>query len=199
MEYPNPNTNPTEFFKWLKEESEKYWETININNNIYGFQIQSKTKWNPGLSDLEIHKFEEELGFEFPEILKSFLHVMNGTSPESINIYGNRGEPAAFSPGYYVYPKDITMIKEMIEWIMDDNDLSKDQMKKEGIPAIFPIISHRFLVIDESNNFPVLSMYGNDIILYAADLPSFLINDIFFKSRPDPNLDDSIKVKFWLE
>ena len=100
MQYPNPETNPTEFFKWLKNESEIYWETISINKQIYGFQIQPKTKWNPGLSDIEIHKFEEELGFQFPEILKKFLQVMNGTSPESINVYGNRGEPAAFSPGY---------------------------------------------------------------------------------------------------
>jgi hypothetical protein len=199
MQFPNPKTNLIEFFQCLKKESEQFWENTQIDKTTYGFQIQPHTKRNPGLLNTEIHEYERKLGFSFPKILKTFLKVMNGTKPESINIFGDSGEPPTFSPGYYVYPKDLPKIKEMIQWIMEENKISVSRQQSEKIPMIFPLTSHRFLIVDETTNFPVLSMYGSDIIAYASDLPSFLINDIFYNHQQEPHLDSSLKVKFWLE
>jgi hypothetical protein len=41
-------------FKKIKELTENYWNNVKVDKNIYGFQIQQKTKWKNGLSKNEI-------------------------------------------------------------------------------------------------------------------------------------------------
>jgi hypothetical protein len=69
-------TNLNEFFHWLKKESEKQWENIEINKVIYGFQLQKGTKWLPGLTDAQITEYEKLLGFGF---WLEFLSVTSGS------------------------------------------------------------------------------------------------------------------------
>ncbi len=190
---------PEKFFPWLKKTSEHAWETVPLNDNIYGFQIQAGTKWNPGLSTDQIAQYEADMGFAFPPIFKQYLNVMNGTNKETINIYARCGEPFRYAPGFYAYPKDLTTIKEKIQWIYDDCQVTPPRVEAEAIPHIIPITGHRFLVVDRCPSNPVLSMYGNDIILYSQNLMNFLVDEIFFNHRPDPNLPENLLVKFWLD
>jgi hypothetical protein len=186
------------FFPWLKEQSEKYWATIELKRNIYGFQIQPGTKWNPGLTDIQIDCFEKEIGFSFPAIYRLFLKHMNGTDKPCINIYAYSGTPFSYSPGYYTYPKDLAQFQELIQWIYESKNMSHQEIEKEHIPHILPIVSHRFLVMDRCGSNPVLSMYGDDIIPYANDLRGFLLHDIFRNGSQDPNLKEDLQVDFWL-
>ena len=160
--------NKNEFEK-IKEETESYWETHKINNKIYGFQFSKGTKWKPGLSDEEILSFEKEMGFAFPDILKDYYSVMNGTIQKQINVYGQSGEPSAISSQLYSYPENIADIKDKINWIMTDNGVTEELIEKDNISRIFPIHGHRFLLIDHPGN-PILSMYGTDIIEWAESI-----------------------------
>ena len=38
---------------------------------------------------------------------------MNGTDKPAVNVYGKSGEPYAYAPGYYSYPRDLEAVKKM--------------------------------------------------------------------------------------
>jgi hypothetical protein len=188
--------NPDEFFPWLKGLSEKLWEEIEIQKGIYGFQVQKGTKWLTGLSDSEILDFEEELGFIFPEIYKIFIKNMNGTDKPAINIYGNF-ESVTYSPNYYSFPRDLEIIKNNIQWIYEEFEIDEETVSREKIPHIIPIVGHRFLIADNCEENPILSMYGADSIPYSPNLESFLTKEILGKNVQS-NFNSEVHVKFWL-
>jgi len=192
-------SDPSEFFPWLKQESEALWKDNVLDDAIYGFQIQPGTRWNEGFSDDEISSFENEMGFEFPQIYKLFSKTMNGTDLDTINLYGRSGEPARYAAGYYGYPRDIDKVKDKIAWVYESCNVTPEDIEARQIPHILPIVSHRFLVIDRCASNPVLSMYGDDIIVYASNLVAFLANDIFNEHLPEEGLLPSIEVSFWLD
>ena len=194
----NPPQESKEFFIWLKNESERSWKKAKINPGIYGFQIQKRTKWNPPLSEVQITEYENELGFKFPGIYRTFLRHMNGTDKPAVNVYGKSGEPYAYAPEYYSYPRDLKVVKEMIEWICESFKIEVADIDGKRIPFILPIVSHRFLIVDEAGSNPVLSMHGDDVIPYASSLKNFLIDDIFRSHMQEENLP-YISVDFWLE
>jgi len=188
--------NPNVFFPWLKKLSEKVWENTEIKKSVFGFQTQQGTKWNEGLTEEEIEEFENKLGFGFPEIYKFYLRNMNGTDKPAINTYGNQ-QTVAYAPSYYSFPRDLEVIKNRIQWIYDEFLIDEEEIKREKISHIIPIVGHRFLIADNCEGNPVLSMYGRDSIIYAPNLQSFLVADIFQNhSNIATNLD--FEIKFWL-
>ncbi|HME52932.1 MAG TPA: SMI1/KNR4 family protein [Candidatus Lokiarchaeia archaeon] len=191
--------NTATFFSWLKRESEALWKDKVLDGAIYGFQVQPSTMWNEGLTDAEIASYEHDMGFTFPRIYKYFLKVMNGTNLDAINIYGRSGEPAQHAAGYYAYPRDIDNVQEMIAWIYESCNVTPEDIEARHIPHIMPLVSHRFLVIDRCASNPVLSMHGDDIIVYASTLMAFLVNDIFNEQLQEEGLSPVIEVPFWLD
>jgi SMI1 / KNR4 family (SUKH-1) len=187
-----------EIFQKLKKKSEEYWSKIELNPRIYGFQVQKGTKWKEGLTKKEIENFEQILGFRFPQIYKDYLTVMNGTEKDTINIYGNSGEEFNYGKGYYSYPEDIEEIKDNINWILESFKVTTEDIVKKHIPNIIPIVSHRFLIADKCVANPILSMYGDDVILYDNALPSFIENDVFNNGRQGSSLTE-IAIPFWLD
>ncbi len=194
----NPPQDSEKFFIWLKSESERFWKKTKIHPAIYGFQIQKRTKWNPPLDDVQIREYETELGFGFPEIYRTFLKHMNGTDKPAVNVYGKSGEPYAYAPAYYSYPRDLKIVKEMIEWICESFKIEVADIDGEKIPFILPVVSHRFLIIDKAGKNPVLSMHGDDVIPYASSLKNFLVDDIFRSHMQEESLP-YVSVDFWLE
>ncbi len=190
------------YFEGLKTVSELYWEETTPNNSIYGYQIMQHSKWRPGLHDEEILNFEKALGLPFPNALRNFYKTMNGLTKPGINIYGNDGTPFAYYPLFYSYPEDLELIKERIEWIYSANTITKEQLEVSGISRIFPIYSHRFLLLDVPGN-PVLSMYGNDILFWADNLSKLLAIEIFNKIEDGRYFESNQKalplIKFWLD
>jgi len=198
------------FFVWLRKSSEEYWAIVEINPNIYGFQIQTGTKWLRGLSKKEIDTYEWTMGFEFPAIYSIFLRNMNGTNKPTKNIYAESGEPYHYSVGYYSFPRDLDLVKAKIAWILDVFKLTAEDIEQMNIPHIMPITEHRFLVMDRCELNPVLSMYEDDVILYAPSLPQFLVSEIFQEGAQERTeqakwllklgkVPVNFKVKFWLD
>lgn len=187
---------PEKFFSWLKNTSEKYWDNIKIKKGICGFQTQKQTKWLKGLNRKEIKAYETELGFCFPDIYKFYLRNMNGTDKPAINVYAGC-EPAVFAANYYSFLRDLEIVKDNIKWIYEEFSVNEERVRQERIPHIIPIVGHRFLVADNCIENPVLSMYGQDSILYAPNLESFLVADIF-QNGSRIQTDTELPVKFWI-
>ena len=179
-------------FQYLKEESEKYWEEIDLET-LWGFQIQSGSKWKKGLLESELADFQQQLQIEFPLSLKNFYRTMNGLTLPGINNNGNEG-PITYGPKFYSYPEDIIIIKEQINWVLEENNLTRAVLKSQNIPQIFPFFGHRFLILDDDEF--VLSMYGNDIIFWDDNLAKGIAKDIF-DLNPAISMNDFEKKSFW--
>ena len=189
----------TEFFPWLKGTSEEFWETIEIDKSIFGFQVQKGTKWLPGLSNEDIVDYESEMGFCFPHNYKIYLRHMNGTDASRINVYGDCGGPYRYSPGFYSYPRDIEAVRNKIRWIHEEFGVTPEFVEEQQIPRIMPIVSHKFLVVDRCSENPILSMYGRDCIFFASSLESFLVNEIFSRGIVITVNEPAVAVKYWLD
>ncbi|MHC6202141.1 hypothetical protein ACYULU_02990 [Breznakiellaceae bacterium SP9] len=167
-----------------------------MNKNIYGFQIQPQTKWKNGLSRNEIREFENTMGLKFPEILFDYYTVMNGINKDQKNLYGGKYEPK-YSTGLYSFPDDINEIKNLIQWIYEENEINEKDMERKNISRIFPIYAHRFILIDHPQN-PILSMYGNDVILFANNILHLFYIDLL-KNDNNIKLNEKIKINYWLD
>ena len=199
---PQPDDSAS-FFETIKKESESFWANTSPNKSIYGFQIQQDSKWQQGLTDIELQEFENSFGFSFPTSLRNFYKTMNGLTKQGLNLYGNDGTPNAFRSVFYTYPDDIQLIQEQIDWIYEATSVKKEDLEHLEVSRIFPVYGHRFMLVDIPGN-PILSMYGDDIIYYADNLSKLLVNEIFsgniynvsdFESPPQSQPE----IKFWLD
>lgn len=185
--------NSIESFKKIKQQSEKLWEKIDLEE-CWGYQIQEGSKWKKGLTEEELLDFENRLGFQFPDPLKNFLKTMNGLDKPGINYTGDEAD-TKYGATFYSFPENIERIKEQIEWILEDNKVSASDLSSGKVPYIFPYLGHRFLICDKNLN--VLSMHGNDIIYWAANLSQGIAKDIwedkFWQKTPTKYPENS----FW--
>jgi hypothetical protein len=163
------------FYQWYKVESEKYWQDIPLDNEIFGYQIQKGTRWLPGLSNEEISAFEREMDITFPECYKIFLRVMNGTDKYAINIYGESGSPYAYRPAFYSFPRDLEYIKESLVWLFRDFEIDHDFIKKNNIPYPLPFEDHIFILTDNYSQNIILSIHNRDLIIRAKSLRGYLL------------------------
>lgn len=190
------------FFEVIKAVTEKYWIDTIPNKILYGFQVQGGSTWRPGLNDTELADFEKRVGLEFPSCLKNFYKVMNGLTLPGINVYGSSGHEPAYRPLFYSYPDDLPLIEDIIAWVYEANNVDRDLLKRDGISSIFPIIGHRFMLMEVPGN-PILSMHGNDIIYWAENLSKCIANEsidnIWNASDFESNPEYRASIKFWLD
>ena len=197
---PKP-TDTLAYFEAIKDLSNHYWQTIELDKATYGFQFQKDSVWKKGLDADEITLFEKELGYALPPPLYHFYRTMNGLDKQGINLYGSSGHPYAYFPVFYSYPEDMAIIKEKIAWIYEEMQVNEDDLLQRGISRIFPICGHRFLLIDDSQH-RILSMYGSDIVPWADSLSKLLARSIFFRiaNKDDFANDRSFEdIVFWLD
>ncbi|WP_160716471.1 SMI1/KNR4 family protein [Chitinophaga solisilvae] len=188
------------FFEQLRELSDRHWAGSSLDHDIFGFQVQPGTTWNPGLSAAELKAFEAAVGFTFPAPLRHFYEVMNGLDKPGVNIYGSSGHTPAYTPVFYAFPNDMDRIQNLLQWIYSANNITAGRLRAEGISRIFPICGHRFMLVDVPGN-PVLSMYGSDIIYWTDNISKLIATHIFpelagkpaFKPTPVPS-----GIKYWL-
>lgn len=186
-------------FQMIKEATNKRWRREKIEG-CYGFQIQRHTKWREGLSKITLAEFEKAMGYEFPRPLRNFYLTMNGLDTHGINVHANNGTPPSYGPIYYSYPDDLDEIRKMIEWVLNANHVGPEDLPEKA-SRIFPIMGHRFLLIDDPKN-RILSMFGDDIIYWSSGISSQIL-----KTGPFPLLNHqgfahhgtSKGIKFWLD
>jgi hypothetical protein len=164
-------------FEKLKQVTNKSWRRIEIVDNCYGLQMQSRTKWRNGLSETTLAEFEKAMGYTFPTPLKNYYLTMNGLDTPGIDVQGSHGDPPRYGAIYYSYPDDLDKIKETIEWVLDANHVALEDLPAKA-SRIFPVKGHRFLLIDDPK-LRVLSMHGDDIIYWSNGVSGLLIREEF--------------------
>jgi hypothetical protein len=165
----------------FKRRTEERWARTSIRSDVYGFQFQPGTYWNPGLADNEIVDYERHLGTEFPHEFKRFLRVMNGTNLPTLNVYGNCGEPPRQAVGVYSYPRDLDIIEARIVELNKIRDEITVTLADQGFTLaaeanFIPIYGIRVvLCTSDSELCRVLSILdGDDSIVYANSLQEYL-------------------------
>lgn len=184
----------------IKNKSEQFWQNVKLDI-CWGYQIQPASIWRQGLTEEQIDSFEQALGLTFPAPLRLFYRTMNGLNKPGINIQGDSGEDFTYRSVLYSYPDDLDLIKNNIDWIYEANRMDVDKLKVMGASRIFPIYSHRFMLIDEPG-CPILSMYGDDIIYWCKDIVELLKIDVLHQSRSyEERVKDPVSqhIKFWLD
>jgi len=171
----------SEFLAEFKRATEAKWRERPINPHISGFQFQPGTRWNLGLSDDKIAEFEGLLGTQFPHDFRVLLRAMNGTDLPTLNVYADCGEPARQWVGVYSYPRDLEIVRRLIEDVSKDRKGLTDTMAQEGFAlqptaALVPVYGHRYLVCTPCRDSSVvLSVDGSDdAIVYGNSLKEYL-------------------------
>lgn len=183
----------------MKRLSNRYWGIHGIDTNVYGYEMKGKVKWKPGLSDEELKEFENAMGFSFPTPLRNFYKTMNGLNKQGV--YYDEDGNASYFPFYYSYPDDLARIKNTINWIYKETKMTEEKIREEGISRIFPIQSHRFIMIDIPTH-PILSMFGSDIIFWSENLSQLVALDVFPQLHSKKGFNrftNKVKVDFWIE
>ena len=172
----------TSFLKEFRRITESNWAEQSVKPDVYGFQFQRGTRWNPGLSAEGLTEYQRTVGFEFPNDCKAFFTEMNGTDIPAINVYGNSGEPSRTSVGVYSFPRDIERIVQRIDDV-DQNraeitaDLAEQGYELPPNTRLLPFFSHRYVVCGPDTDIStVLSViaYDVDAIVYATSLQEYL-------------------------
>lgn len=128
----------------------------------------------------EIEKYENELDIVFPKIVKDFLSVMNGTDLPAINIYGSNIEVPKYSTQFYSYLRDLDIVKSLMKNVYSSFDVDDQYLIENGWSRIFPVFSHRFLMID-SDKHEIISIYYDDAIAWEKNIIALLENEILKK------------------
>lgn len=182
-----------EFFSDLKHKTEARWE--NYKPNFMwglggGFHIQKGTKWNPGLSNEEIVKFERAFDAKFPQVFKTMLRIMNGTD-RSLDYLPWEDEAAPFVDyEVHSYPRDLELMRRKLINVELYRERLVESLKSERFDLrpehkLLPISGHCYLVCCYPDWAPVLSIvevgYGEagelgigfDAIQTAADVRGY--------------------------
>ena len=125
-----------EFMLWFKNESERYFQELTLDKEVYGLQHQKGTTWKEGLTEKELVIFQKELGFLFPEELIELYRVMNGTDLPGVNVYGERGDPYSYEPIYFSFPEHIDTIKELINERLNIKESRMTTTKRRQITSL---------------------------------------------------------------
>jgi len=178
-----------DFLADFRRATEERWGVCSINPTIYGFQFQRGTRWNPGLSDVEILDYEGTLDVRFPGDFREFLRVMNGTDLPTLNVYGYCGEPHRQSIGVYSYPRDLEAVRRRIEDVHEWRAELSRTMADQGFAlaaesSFMPIYSHRYVVCtSDPDSSAVLSIHdGGDAIVYGNSLEAYLKREFLAES-----------------
>jgi hypothetical protein len=178
----------SEFLLGFKRKTEEKWREKSIDPRIYGYQFQTGTRWNSGLSDDCILNYENAVGIHFSSDFKAFLRAMNGTDLPTLNIYGSSGEPSREWVGVYAYPKDLKIVQHCIAEVEEDSDTLVTTLAEQGFTltptaSLMPIYMHRYVVCESVKNCSVvLSIWDSkDAIVYGYSLQEYLEREFLGK------------------
>ena len=116
-----------------------------------------------------------------------FLQTLHSTQPWRTGADYSRGDRLALneSPGFYDWRHDEMRIRQAMRAVEDRAPFAQEIALHHGgsrwlpggpSPALIPIIGHRYVVADDSQW--VLSMVGDDAIVYGEDLRAFLLAEL---------------------
>jgi hypothetical protein len=184
----------SDFLTELKHATEKKWSTLTIDPSIYGFQFERGTRWMPGLPEEQISAYEDVLCTKFPHDFRTFLGAMNGTDLPTLNVYGSSGIQPRQSLGVYSYPRDVEVVRQLIEVVQQNRDdvaldLASQEFHLPAQASLVPVCGHRYLVCTKKlDTSVVLSVVVDDVdaIVFGNSLREFLAKE-FLSETPKPH------------
>lgn len=168
-----------EFLAEFKRLTELRWKNAAIHQDIFGFQVQSGTRWLPGLSINEIAKYEQALGIVVPSALRTFLQYVNGTDLPLVNVHG----PPKEVFGLYSYPRDLKAVLQRIAEVEADRTAITTELSEQGFSLraetkLVPIYFHRYIACESNpTSSVVLSIHGRDAIVYSNSMHEYLVKE----------------------
>ncbi len=181
--------SPESLDLYLRLDDDSFWQT--------------GTRWTGGYSDTELSVLEQEWHLSFPPDHRQFLSVLGvPDKPVFRRFYEGQERAAAFSPSFYDWQTDHAAIRAALDWplegLMFDVEHNRLWLQSWGLkpdtltecedrlrqliaaaPQLVPIFGHRYLICPPGwNESLVLSVYQSDIIIYGANLPSYLLEEL---------------------
>ena len=171
---------------WIKFKniSEQKFKLAKVEE-CWGFQIQKDTKWNSGLNEQEIKNLEQHFGFKFPSEYVEMLKAFNGFETLQISIDPDGEQEDEFARKCYKYPDDLESTKWLIDEANEHIKYAKEALEDAGfnsaqVEGFVPLYGHRVMaVLKNKGNSPVLSIWGNDIIIYGDSLLNYWCNELY--------------------
>lgn len=200
MVMPKP-TADLGFFAVLKTITEKYWSGMLPDETMYGLQIQRGSQWCSGLSDSDIDRFGKHFHIEFPFDLRCYYKTMNGLSLPGIDLYACDGRDPDYRPYFYSYPDSLPVMKRAQAATYEAKKLTPAAFfPQNDVSPIFPITPGHFVLTAEPG-CPVVSIYGDQVLLCADSLCKFLVTECLGDVLE--NVEDydntAIAIRFWGE
>lgn len=158
-------------------------------------------------------KIEEIYDFKFPNSLKIFL---SEALPISLGFYNwrdfsddNIGNIKNMMNYFFEYINHAPCDKYIPNdnyWVDKWEKMPKDLYERKKIvleeykkaPKIVPIYMHRFMLIIDDKNPPILSIHYTDVIYYRRDLSEYFMVE-FCGLKIEKNINDYKYIPFWMD
>ncbi|SHN05782.1 hypothetical protein SAMN02746066_04648 [Anaerosporobacter mobilis DSM 15930] len=178
-----------------------YKETIDLLK-------EKEVEFEDGLTVDEVTQIEKIYEIVFPMSLRDFLMT---ALPVSKGFYNWRNR----EQGNVEYIKN--MINQPIKYIMDmpeevywcddwgqepnNEEHFKNEVKKriKIAPKLVPIFSHRYMPINYSENPPIISVHGVDIIYFGENLGDYFNVEFGEKDQNTISFENIESIPFWTD
>ncbi len=187
-------------WKILKATTEEIFKNAVIDyKHTWGFQIQTRTKWNKGLPIEKIQAIEEYFKFILPVDYVEMLQVINGFDTPHIAVNPDITEEYEYQRRCYKYPDDIENTKWLIEEAKKYIEYATEALHEHGfnndvIEGFVPLYGHRALaVLKDKTKSPVLSIWGDDIIVYGNTLVDYWYKELAIPHKYNESKNQELK------
>lgn len=162
-------------------------------------------KFDLGLTEPELKKIKQEYNIEFPSELKEFYKTVLPISEGFYNWRDLGVENIRYMKDAIDRPtKGIYELAAEIDWCEDwglePNGIEKVNAIRTMLrkaPLLIPIFSHRYMPMLNSENVPILSIHGTDVIYYGENLSTYLKIEFGKTSHSDIAFHKIEHVPFW--
>lgn len=173
----------------FKKRTERNFSRAKINKSVWGYQIEPGSKWNKGLTQNQIEKLEKLMGFELPTDYKSMLSTMNGLDHDQRAVDPTGTLDDEFGTNLYRYPNDFKRTRWLLKKIHENikhvkKALANSDFDTKKIVGFVPLYAHRALVVFKDKSLsPVVSVWGDDVIVYGNNLWDYWHNEFELTRR----------------
>ncbi len=171
--------------------------------------LQNKNiQFDKGLSEEELKEIEGIYDIVFPKSLRDFLMSALPVSRGFYNWRDKSNENVSLTKD--IMSSDIKWIKEHAKdaYCFDfthANPKSPEEIREyvlsiiDDAPKIIPIYGHRFIPMGVSDNPPVISVCGCDVIYYGANLEDYFQIEFGNKKQSEIDFSNIQKIPFWTD
>jgi hypothetical protein len=172
--------------------------------NVIGQLLERGIQFDPGLTDAEVSRVEEQFRFQFPPDLREFLQ--SGLPRGERFPDWRSGTDSALGDFLNLPREGILFDVEqngfwLPEWGPRPGTLA-DALRITGelisdAPTLIPIYAHRMMPDEpQSAGNPVLSVHQTDIIYYGFDLEDYFRHEFSLPGR-EPWPEQIRTIRFW--